>query len=56
MGQGEASQQPPGDRQLLGNAITGAFLRSPKAVFRIVYWKDVLSVEMKLESTNNDGW
>ena len=28
---------------------------SPKAVFRIVYLNDVLSVEMKLESTN-DGW
>ena len=28
---------------------------SPKAVFRIVSLKDVLSVEMKLESSN-DGW
>ena len=28
---------------------------SPKAVFRIVYLNDVLSVEMKLESSN-DGW
>ena len=28
---------------------------SPKAVFRIMYLNAVLSVEMKLESTN-DGW
>ena len=28
---------------------------SPKAVFRIVYLGDVLSVETKLESSN-DGW
>ena len=28
---------------------------SPKAVFRIVHLNDVLSVEMKLESSN-DGW
>ena len=27
---------------------------SPKAVFRIVSLKDVLSVEMKLESSNDD--